>query len=189
VIGPHINVYSAPALDELAALGAVRWVPPLELPIDALALVNPPERTVPIATEVFAFGRMPLAFSARCFTARHFGLNRDECEFRCIGHPDGLTLKTQEGEDFLALNGLQTQSARVQCLLGWRDALLAAGVRRLRLSPNARSFAQAIDAFQAVFNEGGDAGEALAELLAGDLPGLPSDGYALRRPGFEWSRA
>ena len=189
VIGPHVNVYSAPALDELVALGAVRWVPPLELPVDALVLVNPAGRPTRVDTEVFAYGRMPLAFSARCFTARHYGLNRDECEFRCIEHADGLALNTQEGEPFLALNGLQTQSARVQCLLGWRDALAAAGVRRVRLSPSALSFTAVISAFHTVFNESADPDAALAALVASGLPGRPSDGYAQRRPGFEWSHA
>ncbi len=187
VIGPHVNVYSAPALDEFAQLGAMRWVPPLELPLDAIAAVNPPTRTPPLETEVFAFGRMPLAFSARCFTARHYGRNRDECEFRCLDHPDGLVLKTQEGEPFLTLNGLQTQSARVQCLIPWRDALLAANVRRLRLSPIAQHFERVIDAFDRAFNRGADAEATLAELIELGLPGAPADGYAHRHPGFEWS--
>jgi collagenase-like PrtC family protease len=189
VIGPHVNVYSAPALDELAALGAVRWVPPIELPVEALPGVNPRERQPRIDTEFFAFGRMPLALSARCFTARHYGLNRDECEFRCMEHPDGLLLKTQEGEPFLTLNGLQTQSARVQCLLGMRDALAGAGVTRVRLSPVARDFERVIEAFDQVFNRGADVRSSLAELLSLGLPGPPADGYARRRPGFEWSHA
>jgi collagenase-like PrtC family protease len=189
VIGPHLNVYSAAALDEFARLGAVRWVPALELPLDAIACANPPGRTPPIETEVFAFGRMPLAFSARCFTARHYGLNRDECGFRCLEHPDGLVLNTQDGAAFLTLNGLQTQSARVQCLLGWRDAIAAAGVRRLRLSPIAHNFDHVIETFDRVFNHGADADDALAALIERGLPGPPADGYAHRRPGYEWSRA
>ncbi len=64
-------------------------------------------------TEVFAHGRLPLAYSARCFTARRFNLQKDTCEFRCIDFPDGLTLKTREGEAFLTLNGIQTQSAKI----------------------------------------------------------------------------
>jgi len=188
VIGPHINVYSAPALDELAALGAVRWAPPIELSLDAIAAANPASRASRIDTEVFAFGRMPLALSARCFTARHYGRNRDECEFRCGDHPDGLLLKTQEGEPFLTLNGTQTQSARLHCLLEWRDRLIAYGVRRVRLSPTARNFTAVIDAFDRVFN---GAAEAAAELVALHTRevGPFSDGYAHRRPGFEWSHA
>lgn len=189
VIGPHVNVYSAPALDALAELGAVRWVPPLEMALDAVPFVNPAGRAPAVETEMFVFGRMPLAFSARCFTARHYGLNRDECGFRCLDHPDGMTLKTQDGAPFLALNGLQTQSARVSCLLGWRDALADAGVYRVRLSPVARNFDRVIDAFDAVFNHGADANAALDALLAAGLPGTPADGYARGRAGFEWRPA
>ena len=186
VVGPHINVYSGASLEELGALGAHRWVPPVELPIDAIAASVGPRA---IAAEVFAFGRLPLALSARCFTARHYGLNRDECGFRCLDHPDGLLLRTQEGEPFLALNGLQTQSGGVQCLLGWRDALLDAGIRRVRLSPVARGFEQVVDVFDRVLNRGADAAAGLAELVALPLPGPPVDGYAHRHAGREWSLA
>jgi collagenase-like PrtC family protease len=189
VIGPHVNIYSAPALDEMVALGALRWVPPVELSLDAIAAVNPPRKASAIETEIFAFGRLPLAISARCFTARHHNRNRDDCGFRCVEHPDGLLVKTQEGEPFLALNGLQTQSARVHNLLGWRDALAESGVRRLRLSPTAQHFDLAIEAFDQVFNHDADAEASLAELAAAGLPGSSADGYARRRPGFEWSHA
>ena len=188
VLGPHVNVYSAPALDEFAAVGAVRWVPSMEIPLDAIAQINPQKRTPAVETEVFAFGRMGLALSARCFTARHYQLSRDECEFRCIAHPDGLLVKTQEGDDFLTLNGLQTQSARVHCLLAERDALLQAGVRRLRLSPISQNFERVIDAFDQGFNHGADATAALTDITP-LLPGAPADGYAHRRAGFEWSHA
>jgi collagenase-like PrtC family protease len=77
-------VYSGAALDELAAAGAVRWVPPVELPVDATGAAI---RSRAVEAEMFAFGRLPLALSARCFTARHYGLNRDECAFRCLEHP------------------------------------------------------------------------------------------------------
>ena len=108
VIGPHVNVYSRAALAECAPLGAGTWVPPLELSLDAVAHINPPGDPVPgaagpVVTEVFAFGRMPLAFSARCFTARHHRLKKDACDFRCRDDADGLLLATSEGEPFLVL--------------------------------------------------------------------------------------
>ncbi|MCQ9372685.1 U32 family peptidase [Methyloversatilis sp. XJ19-13] len=193
VLGPHINVYSEPALREHAALGAIRWVAPVELGLDALALINPPAAPVaggpgadtPIATEVFAFGRLPLAFSARCFTARHFHLNKDDCGFRCIEHPDGLLLDTTEGQPFLALNGIQTQSAAQHCLIADAPALRAAGVRRARLSPTAQHFGTVTALFDAVYNSGADALATAAELDALSLPGGLVNGYAHRRPGLE----
>lgn len=189
VVGAHINVYSRAALEELAAIGAVRWVPPLELPLEAIGLANPRDGRCAIESELFAFGRMPLAISARCFTARHYGLNRDDCGFRCIEHPDGLTLRTQDGDAFLALNGQQTLSARLMCALGERERIAAAGITRLRLSPTSRHFVEVVDAYDRVFNHGEDAATALESLRAVDLPGKLANGYLLRKPGFEWSRA
>jgi O2-independent ubiquinone biosynthesis protein UbiV len=193
VLGPHINIYSEPALREHARLGAVRWVAPVELGLDALAQINPPQAPVqggpaadtPIATEVFAFGRLPLAFSARCFTARHLHLNKDECAFRCIEHPDGLQLNTGDGTPFLALNGIQTQSAAQHCLIGDAVALRRAGVSRARLSPGAHHFGTVIDLFERVYNGDADAHDAAATLAALSLPGGLVNGFAHRRAGLE----
>lgn len=194
VLGPHINVYSRPALQEHAALGAMRWVAPAELGLEAIGQINPPgepvaggpARDVPVATEVFAFGRLPLAFSARCFTARHHHLSKDECGFRCIEHPDGLELHTGEGEPFLTLNGIQTQSAAQHCLIGDAPAVRSAGATRLRLSPCARRFDEVIAWFERVYNQGGCADEAAMALQALSLPGGLVNGFAHRRPGIDW---
>jgi collagenase-like PrtC family protease len=189
-IGPHVNVYSRAALAELAPLGAAVWVPPLELSIDAAARINPADDPVrgpagPVATELFAFGRMPLAFSARCFTARHHRLKKDECDFRCADDADGLLLSTGDGRPFLVLNGVQTQSAALHCVLGARDEIVAAGIRRLRLSPCSGDFLRVIALHDAVFNGGMPASDALAAMAALQLPGELVDGYARRRAGME----
>lgn len=194
-LSPHINIYSRPALEEHAAVGAVRWSAPLELPLDAIAAINPPGDPVraadgtPVETEVFAFGRMPLAFSARCFTARHHHLNKDACEFRCSEDADGLLLSSSEGQPFLVLNGTQTQSAAQQCLVAEGAALRAAGVTSLRLSPCADGFVEVIGWFEQVLNRGADVQEALAALQAFGLPGGWSNGFAHRQPGSAWVAA
>lgn len=194
-LSPHINIYNRPALVEHAALGAVRWTAPAELPLDALAFVNPPHDPVtcpqgrPLATEVFAFGRLPLAFSARCFTARHHHLKKDECGYRCIDDADGLLLSSGEGQPFLVLNGTQTQSAAHHCLLGDGAALRAAGVSRLRLQPMSRGLPRIVAAFDSVMNHGGDAVAALDEITAMQLVGGLGNGFAHRRPGLEWVRS
>jgi collagenase-like PrtC family protease len=185
VIGLHVNVYSAAALAEYAALGATRWVVPVELGLDTAACANPPGGAV--ASEVFAFGRMPLALSARCFTARHHHLQKDACEFRCADDPDGLDMRTRDGAQFLSFNGIQTQSGAVQCLIGHRQELLDAGVTRLRLSPCSRGFEQVLDQFEAVMNHGRSASDSVIELTALALPGPLSNGYAqAQRPGMVW---
>lgn len=192
LLGPHLNVYSRAALREHADLGAARWVAPVELPLAALAQINPPDdpvRTpegVAIATEAWAFGRLPLAFSARCFTARHHAVAKDDCGYRCLADPDGLMLRSTEGTPFLVLNGTQTQSAAVQCLLGEGDALRAAGVRHLRLSPCAQGFEQVLGDFDAVFNRGASPLGRTDGWAAQGVPLPFGNGYAHRRPGMDW---
>ena len=95
------------------------------------------------------WGRMALAFSARCFTARHFRLKKDDCGFRCIEHPDGLDLRTRESRDFLAINGIQVQSAACLDLLDQAMELAVMGARVLRVSPQSTGTQAAIAALDA----------------------------------------
>jgi collagenase-like PrtC family protease len=182
VAGPHLNLYNADALDWMAELGASRWVMPLDMKRGDLEflLSRKPEG---LQVEVFGFGRMPLAFSARCFTARHRNLPKDDCRFSCIDHPDGLLLSTREGEPFLVLNGIQTQSARVHSLLGDVAALKAMGVDVLRLSPQSQQMPRIVALFDAA--RLGDSGGAEAqEELARLLPGPVCNGFWQGAPGM-----
>ena len=95
-----------------------------------------------VECEVFAYGRLPLAYSARCFTARNLDLAKDDCGFRCIDYPDGLALATQEGRPFLAINGIQTQSAATHNLLPVLHELVDDGIDLLRISPQSRGTAR-----------------------------------------------
>ncbi|MHB1213567.1 MAG: U32 family peptidase [Thiobacillus sp.] len=180
VAGPTLNVYNHETLDVLAGLGAQRWLPPVEMSRASLASML--ERApAAIETEVFAYGKLPLAYSARCFTARHYNLPKDDCQFRCLDHPDGLALATREGAPFLTLNGIQTQSAGVYTLIGELPALRELGVASLRLSPQSRHMGRVVDAFRAAL-----AGEdGAAEKLARVMPGPAVDGYWHGRAGLE----
>lgn len=132
-IGPLVNVYNAATARVLARGGATSICLPPELP---LAAVHAIAGAVPeIGFEVHAFGRVPLAISARCAHARVKGQTKDNCRFVCGEDPDGLVVDTLDGQRFLALNGVQTMSGTVQCLLGDVPMLLGAGVSALRLSP------------------------------------------------------
>ncbi len=192
VLGPHLNIYSREALSEHAAWGAGRWIAPVELSLQALACVNPRDNPVraisgdAIPTEIWAFGRLPLAFSARCFTARHHHLHKDSCAFRCLDDADGLLLSSSEGQPFLGLNGTQVQSAGVQALIGEAQALRQAGVSRLRLSPCSQGFMDVLAQFDAVYNQGASAEDALATLRALRLPGTLVNGYVHRQPGMQF---
>lgn len=134
VAGPHLNLYNPQSLALITALGATRWVAPIEVTRDIAQGVLA-ARPAGVEAEVFAHGRLPLAFSARCFTARRYNLQKESCAYRCLEHPDGLSLRTREGEPFLVLNGVQTQSAKVYSLMRDIDSLRAAGIDILRVSP------------------------------------------------------
>lgn len=151
VAGPHLNIYNGPTLDWLAEQGAVRWLPPLECGRDTIEAILA-EKTCTIETEVFAHGRLPLAFSARCFTARHYNLKKDSCEFRCLNHPDGLQVDTREGQDFLRINGTQTQSAACHSLWQVLPQLQAMNVDLLRVSPQSHYTGEIVAAFAAALD-------------------------------------
>ncbi len=148
VIGPHINVYNAGTLGLLAELGATRWVAPAEATREMLsgALAGRAD----VEAEVLAHGRLPLAFSARCFTARRFNLQKENCDYRCLGFPDGMPLETREAEPFFVVNGIQAQSARVYSLFGEYAELAGARVNIIRISPQSKDTPRLLETWRAL---------------------------------------
>jgi len=181
--GPHLNIYNVPTLQWMAALGLARWVIPLEMGRDDLALLQQ-GRPAALQTEVFAYGRMPLAFSARCFTARHRNLPKDDCQFSCLAHGDGLMMRTREAEGFLVLNGTQTQSAKVYNLISEVDALQALGVDVLRISPQWQHTGEVVAVFRDVLKHTLSAEQGLAAMRE-LMPDQPCNGYWYGKPGLE----
>ena len=183
VAGPHLNLYNEESAALMARLGARRWVAPLEMGREGVALMHK-ARPEGLETEVFAYGRMPLAFSARCFTARQRNLGKDNCEFSCLQHPDGLTLKTRDAEHFLVLNGTQIQSHLVYNLLAELPDMTAMGVDVVRISPQAVDTAAVIALFDSVRRGALDL-DAAQKLLDRLMPAPGCDGYWYGRPGLE----
>ncbi len=183
VVGPHINVYNSGTLALMARAGAKRWVMPTELDRDTLIALQA-QRPAGMETEVFVFGRLPLSFSARCFTARAHNLSKDECGFRCADYPDGMALRTREGKTFLNLNGIQVQSGETYNLVHEVGALQALGVEVLRLTPQAQGMFEIIDAFRGVM-DGRRESSAAAALIEPYLAGGSCDGYWHGAPGMD----
>jgi collagenase-like PrtC family protease len=146
VTGPAVNIYNAGTLAVLARCGMKRWTLPVELSKETLTPMHQ-GRPPGVETEVFVFGRLPLAYSARCFTARAHNLPKDDCQYRCLDYPDGLLLRTREDESFLVLNGIQTQSAKTQNLVSDLDDFIALEIDVLRISPQATNTEKVIDIF------------------------------------------
>lgn len=185
VAGPHLNIYHEGTLAWLATLGACRFLPPIELSGDDLAALQQ-QRPAGMQTEVQVWGRMALAFSSRCFTARHHRLRKDNCEFRCEMYPDGLPLATRESQEFLNINGIQTQSATCLDLGAQLPQLAALGVDVLRLQPQSQGMAEVVAAFDQARRTQG-----VATVPATALPAQAerSNGYWLAKPGMQWQAA
>jgi len=181
--GAHLNIYNVPTLQWMAGLGMQRWVMPLEMGAANLALLQQ-GRPAGLQTEVFAYGRMPLAFSARCFTARHCNLPKDDCQFRCLEHPDGLLLRTREQEPFLVLNGIQTQSAKVYNLLPELGALRALGVDVVRVSPQSLHTPEILALFHDAIT-GAQTTQAAMQAMGTLMPDQACNGYWYGKPGLE----
>ncbi len=190
VTGTAVNIYNPRTLAYLAGLGLRRWVLPVELGRTALAALQA-GRPAGVETEVFVYGRLPLAYSARCFTARAHNLPKDDCQYRCLDDPDGQLLETQDAQSFLVLNGIQTQSARTYNLLPVLDELKDLGVEVLRISPQSAHTERVVALFDAYLKGELDlprAKQAFARLM----PGGPADGYWFGRPGMSaetWAAA
>lgn len=150
VAGPSLNIYNHRALELLAQDGLRRWVPGVEQGLqqvdDLLAAYAAQGHALP-ELEVIAWGRLPLSYSARCFTARALDVAKDACGFRCIEHPDGLPLATREGTPFLRINGIQILGEEVTDLGPELPTLRALGVGLLRLYPQAAGMREIVEHF------------------------------------------
>ena len=137
ITGPSVNLYSAQSLKVLYELGLQRWVMPVELSCDHLQKITQGIQSLGmehLETEVFSYGYMPLAYSARCFTARTEGLAKDQCEYTCLKSPAGIPLATQEGDALFTLNGIQTLSGYCHNILDQWRLMKEYNVAGMRLS-------------------------------------------------------
>ncbi|MBK6727886.1 MAG: U32 family peptidase [Xanthomonadales bacterium] len=175
VAGPTLNIYNAQALSLLIEDGLRRWVPGVEQGQALLAELRTAMAELGHAMpelEVIAWGRLPLAFSARCFTARALDIAKDDCGFRCIEHPDGLPLATREGQRFLRINGIQVQGDEITDLAPEIAELRELGVDALRLYPQHEGMHEVVARFRAAL----DGTQAVARVGA-------SNGYWRAEPG------
>lgn len=182
VAGPGINIYNPRTVSFLAHYGLMRWVLPVELSRDSLAAMRP-ELPARIETEVLAFGRMPLSMSARCFTARSRNLTKDDCATCCIDYPDGRVLSTRDGEPFIALNGVQTLSARSYNLLGELEDMRELGVNVVRISPQSTDMERIVSVYAAALAGEIESDRAQAEIEDLAVGGV-CNGYWHGAPGI-----
>jgi collagenase-like PrtC family protease len=127
---------------------------------------------------------MPLAFSARCFTARSRNLPKDDCQYCCLDYPEGRLLETRENAPFLVLNGIQTLSAQPTNLLSHLAELQSLEVDMLRISPQLAHNQEIVQAF-ADSLAGGIDPQTAAIKLSRFAPLGVCDGYWHGKPGMQ----
>ena len=102
VAGPTLNVYNAQTLQLLLQEGMTRWCMPVEMSRDWLIQLLQQCHDAGLRdrfeVEVLGYGHLPLALSARCFTARSENRAKDDCQTCCIDYPTGRRVLSQEGQ-------------------------------------------------------------------------------------------
>jgi collagenase-like PrtC family protease len=187
LVGPFVNVYNGATASLLARRGASRICLGPELPARSIGsiIAGAPE----VDYEIIAFGRLPLAISARCAHARAKGHTKDNCQFVCGEEPDGLDVDTLDGQPFLSVNGVQTMSRHCQVLLRDVAQLAAMGITHLRLSPQGCDMVAVAAIFADVRDDLICVEEGLARLRQ-VYPAAPfSNGFLHGRAGMEWVAA
>ncbi len=152
VAGHALNCYNAVTLRLLHKQGMMRWCMPVELSHDWLKNVMAQCEDLGIRNkfevEVLSYGHLPLAYSARCFTARSEDLPKDQCETCCIKYPQGRRVLSQENQQVFVLNGIQTQSG--YCYnLGNNQLEMQGLVDIVRLSPESMDTLSVLSQFRA----------------------------------------
>ncbi|WP_227369199.1 U32 family peptidase [Halomonas sp. M20] len=186
IAGASLNLYNPAAISVLAKAGMQRWNAPVEMPRDDLAtlLDECAREGLDQPCEVFAYGHLPLAWSARCFTARRHQYPKDRCQFVCQHYPEGLALRSQEAEGVFTLNGIQTMSGACQDLRREIPDMQSMGVGVARLSPRAANMAEVVHAFDQARRGELPLADPLA-LVEAEI----CDGYWHGRPGMDNSHA
>ena len=181
VTGPFLNVYNEATANFLVRHGAATICPPVELSLEAIGAIA--AGCAEAEFELFAFGRLPLALSGRCYHARLHGLHKDSCQFACEQDPDGLAVDTLDDQSFLAINGVQTLSAQVHAVLADPAEFSTCRISRLRLSPHGCDMVEVARIYRSLLDGREDAGGARFLLSCLDLPGSLVDGYARGEAG------
>lgn len=182
ISGPYMNIYNVATLKVLAKQGLKGWNLPVELGKETLEqLINGlKQEGLELPAEVFAWGFLPLAWSSRCFTARHYNLPKDNCEFRCLQHPDGMELRSRESQELFRLNGISTLSGSRYDLMRELPVIERMGVKTVRLSPEHRGMEEVVKRFDQVRR-----GEVPASDPLQLVEAPPCNGYWYGKPGMD----
>ncbi len=167
--GPHITTYNASGMEFLKSVGVDRVTFPVELPKESVAFNT---ENTDLTTEVFAHGKVPLAFSWRCYTARSFGHTKENCHYECRQFPEGMEIKDLDKNPLFTINGTSILSADTYSLVDRVEELREMGLDALRISPHPEHTGEVIELFRKRIDglvTPGDGVKAVKELTAGKI--------------------
>lgn len=151
VAGAALNIYNHHTLNLLYKQGMMRWCMPVELSHQQLLDIVTGCEQLGIRNkfevEVFSYGHLPLAYSARCFTARSEDRAKDDCQYCCINYPTGRLTTSKEDQRLFVLNGIQTMSGDCYNLSN-EQAQMDGLVDILRISPEGTEVFEVINRFK-----------------------------------------
>lgn len=173
--GPHITAYNAPSVEFLKSVGIRRVCFPVELPGSSMAHII---KETGVEAEVFAHGRLPLAFSWRCYTSRAHGLTKTECKHHCALYPAGFDLKTLDNEPLFCVNGTSILSAKTHSLVDSTEDVAGIGARAVRISPGQDDIGRVVKVYRDRLDNKISAQEALSLLREICPDGLVNGWYA-----------
>lgn len=149
IAGPMLNIYNPQTLKILVKDGLTDWVMPVELGRDQLQqmLSGIAHENIAVNTELLVHGYLPLALSARCFTARSLDRPKDACKQACLAYEKGIEVFSQEQQRLFRLNGIQTLSGDTQDLLNDMEDIRAMPLSAIRISPSRFYMEPVVDAY------------------------------------------
>jgi len=185
ILGPYLNIYNWKSSAYLKKFNPKSLVAPFEIPQESIADIAE-KGELPV--EVTAWGNLCTALSWRCYTARAVGRTREECSRICFEYPDGMLLKTVEGEDLFKIDGLQVKSAKTHCLVEYLPQLEDDGISSIRIYPQMENTAGIVSAFTAAL-EGRQAATTSLEQLTPYAPYGFCNGWFKEKAGWEYVAA
>lgn len=181
VAGPHITSYNYDSVEFLKGIGVNRVVFPVELSKDAMEAIA---KNTDIETEVFVYGKLPLAFSWRCYTSRAFGLLKSNCKIDCRKFPEGMMIETLEKRPLFIVNGTQVMSALTMNLIDYLNELKDIGITKARISPQYGETGDVVKVFKERLDGRISVGEANNRLKALEKTGF-CNGWYHGKAGWE----
>jgi len=185
ILGPFMNVYNSVSADYLKKFNPARLVIPYEVPYETIKDISS-KSDLPL--EVNSWGHLSTALSWRCYTARSFDLERDNCAKKCLEHPDGILIETVKKEDLYIINGIQLQSSKIHCLVEQIDMLKEINVSHMRITPSNDNTTDVVNIFSDVLC-GNLGNKEAADMLSAYAPHGLSNGWFLGKPGWQYTAA